>query len=353
MKIPKLSRHKTGQARVRIKGKDHYLGTYGSPEAEQRYRQLIARLVSGQTAAEPATDHATVRDVVASYLLHVAATLGPESREPAQYSATVKPLLAMFGTEHARDFSPKKLKLLQSEMVRLDWCRNQVNRRTNRVRTIFRWAESEELIPSGITNALATVRPIPKTFPGVRNTASVKPSSREDLDKVLTVLREQSPNAATMLELQWLAGMRSCEVRTMRLADIDRTADVWLYRPTKGKMDHVDGHAPRIVALGPQCQQILAPILSRVKPDAYLFPSRRADCYRADGYAQVVRKAAAKAGVRLTGYAGRHAHKARVTRAMGLDAARAALGQSSLGTTNGYAHQQDVETAIDVARRLA
>ena len=40
---PKYQLHKaTGQARVRIKGRDIYLGKYRSPESEQRYRQVIA-----------------------------------------------------------------------------------------------------------------------------------------------------------------------------------------------------------------------------------------------------------------------------------------------------------------------
>ena len=32
----------TGQARVRIGGKDHYLGAYGSPESRERYDDLLS-----------------------------------------------------------------------------------------------------------------------------------------------------------------------------------------------------------------------------------------------------------------------------------------------------------------------
>ena len=39
---PAYTLHKpTGQARVRIKGKDHYLGEYGTPESRERYDDLI------------------------------------------------------------------------------------------------------------------------------------------------------------------------------------------------------------------------------------------------------------------------------------------------------------------------
>lgn len=40
---PAYSLHKaTGQAQVRINGKDHYLGAYGSPESREIYEDLIA-----------------------------------------------------------------------------------------------------------------------------------------------------------------------------------------------------------------------------------------------------------------------------------------------------------------------
>lgn len=32
----------TGQARVRIDGRDHYLGRFGSPESRDRYKDLIS-----------------------------------------------------------------------------------------------------------------------------------------------------------------------------------------------------------------------------------------------------------------------------------------------------------------------
>ena len=40
--IPAYSLHKTtGQARVRIDGRDHYLGKFGAPESRRKYARLI------------------------------------------------------------------------------------------------------------------------------------------------------------------------------------------------------------------------------------------------------------------------------------------------------------------------
>ena len=42
-KVPSYCRHKhSGQAVVRINGRDHYLGEYGSSDSHERYQRLIA-----------------------------------------------------------------------------------------------------------------------------------------------------------------------------------------------------------------------------------------------------------------------------------------------------------------------
>ena len=47
-KPPKYARQKpTGQARVRINGKSHYLRPHGSPESHKRYDALIAKWLNG------------------------------------------------------------------------------------------------------------------------------------------------------------------------------------------------------------------------------------------------------------------------------------------------------------------
>lgn len=47
VRVPALVHHRpTGQARVRFAGVDHYLGRYGTAEAEERYRRLVAELLT-------------------------------------------------------------------------------------------------------------------------------------------------------------------------------------------------------------------------------------------------------------------------------------------------------------------
>ena len=43
-KLPRYTRHKGGQARVRYNGKCIYLGKYGSPESHEKYAQFLATI---------------------------------------------------------------------------------------------------------------------------------------------------------------------------------------------------------------------------------------------------------------------------------------------------------------------
>ncbi len=47
-KVPNYTHHKaSGQAVVRIQGKDHYLGLYGSDASHEAYQRLIAQWRAG------------------------------------------------------------------------------------------------------------------------------------------------------------------------------------------------------------------------------------------------------------------------------------------------------------------
>src|SRR5262245_65505660 len=63
---PKVTRHRSGQARVHWAGVDHYLGPYGSEEAQANYVKLLAQLTGPDGTQPPAADPAvlTVADGV-------------------------------------------------------------------------------------------------------------------------------------------------------------------------------------------------------------------------------------------------------------------------------------------------
>ena len=67
-RVPKLSQHATGQAVVRLCGKDHYVGPFGSAEAQARYDALIAEwLPRGRVLAPADSGELSVDELVLAY----------------------------------------------------------------------------------------------------------------------------------------------------------------------------------------------------------------------------------------------------------------------------------------------
>lgn len=374
---PRVTRHASGQARVKIDGKDHYLGLYGSEEAQRRYADLLARHARGEpldgppaqspprvTAAGP-----TVAEVCERWLAEDAPRYAEGGREVTQFRLSLKPLLRLYGDTPARDFDTDRLERVQLSMASGDWmtaaekaaprgpgghvglARSVVNRRVVRIRTVWRWAERKKLVPPGSFAHLCSLPGLGKTDARVRHTPKVRPATMAEVN---AVCKHLPPVGRALLLVQWWGGMRSQEVREMRAGEVDRSAEPWVYRPARNKMDR--SGQPRVVVLGPRARAVLRPWLEGKAPGDFVFPptADRAGRghYSRSSYAQLVRRAALAAG--LPGwhaYRTRHGAKQRLTRALGLDAARAALGQRSLGVTNSYGDALDMDLAARAAER--
>jgi integrase len=381
---PSYRQHASGQAVVTVRTtagqrKDILLGAWDNPISKEEYRRVLALLDAHQgrypvnTAPAAAVSDLSVNEVVLAFWRHAEQRYPADSRELEMFRLSLRPLKRLFGHTPAKEFGPRKLKVVQQAMAdgswmseeekarsaekgyATGWCRNVVNRRITRIKTLFKWAESEEMIPGGNYQALRTVAGLPKNSRQVRHTEKKSPTERADLDKVLEQLRDRTPAVAAMLELQWWTGMRSCEVRIMRTCDVDQADPTcWLYRPAEHKNDWREAEQDRVVPLGPECRRILEPWLQPARPETYLFRparKRRRDHYGDIGYAQAVRRACERAGVKILPYGGRHAAKMRIEREAGVDAARAVLGQKSIQSTQHYG-KLDAARAAEVMKKL-
>jgi integrase len=139
---------------------------------------------------------------------------------------------------------------------------------------MYRWAASEELIPASVFEALRSVVGLSKGRSGVRESQPVEPAFWEHVEAI----KPYCPRpVAAMLDLQYLAAMRSGEVRRMRTTDIKQSRpDCWLYRPGSdqgmhGKHKNAWRGQDRVIVLGPQAIAVLTPWLRPDDPEAYLF----------------------------------------------------------------------------------
>ena len=86
-KLPSYRRHSSGQARVTINGRAHYLGIYGSPASKQQYKVLMAEwLASGEPESfGVAQEQLTMAQVMADYLSYCKKYYGPTNSSSSVY----------------------------------------------------------------------------------------------------------------------------------------------------------------------------------------------------------------------------------------------------------------------------
>lgn len=370
---PTIIPHKpSGQARAKFNGKYEYLGPWGSAKAQERYLELLTLHAAGQPLRPPSPG-GSVGALVVAFLDHAKSEYSERGREAQEFRLALAPLVRLFGSRPAGSIGTPDLQLYQSALASGSWltakekalparrgavgcCRNVVNARVNRVRRAWRWAEEAGHLPKGCWANLCTVRSIAKTSKRVRHTADVKAVELADLVRVLRQIRHGPVRA--ILRVMWLTGARTGEACRMRGNEIDRSGPVWLYRPGQHKCDHLG--QDRVIGLGARCQRVLARWLreadGRGDPGGYLFPPMRrgrAPHYGSRTLAQRVRPAAlAAGGADFHSYKCRHAYKRRVSREMGLEASRAAMGHTSIATTASYSRATDLALVEAVAARL-
>lgn len=398
-RVPSYTLHRaSGKAVVRLEGKDHYLGEFGSPESHSQYATLIAqwqrlgaaKIAEGAKLPLNRDDHAvTIAELILKYAKFAAMYYSRDGKPTHEFSDiqySLRPLRQLFGSTRACEFGPLKLKDLQQHMIGLDWSRRLINARVNRVKRFFKWAVSEELVSPSILEGLRAVSGLRYGRCNAREMPPVKPVSDVHVEPVLAHL---SAPVHAMVRLQRLTGMRPCEVVVMRGAEIDRSEEVWVYEP----LDHKNrwrGHT-RLIPLGPQAQAILRPLLER-PADQFLFspheaeakrnedrkrrrrtpmtPSQRlrelnkkkrerapGDRYDVNSYRRAIQYAISRAnrGRPIDGQIPvwfplqlRHTRATEIRKLHGIEAAQVSLGHARADVTQVYA-ERNLHLAIDIA----
>ena len=269
-KKPAYTLHKpTGQARVRIDGRDHYLGPHGSPQSKLRYDDLIADWLAKRE--DPIG--LTIDDLCLQYLAYARQHYrkdGIETSEANCVAQATRPLIRLFGPTLARSFGPKSLKRVRDAMIQAGLKRTSINLHVGRIRRMFKWAVSEELLPVTIYQALKTVAGLEAGRSAAKESEPVQPVSQEAIEAIRPFVSRQ---VWGMIQVQLASAMRPGEVTQMRACDLNMSGKVWSYTPSTHKTSH---HGKkRVIYLGGRAQKIIKQF---VKPDlqAHLFDPREA-----------------------------------------------------------------------------
>lgn len=396
--VPSYRLHKqSGQAVVTLTDnlgnrRDKLLGKHGTAESRAEYLRVIAEWEAAgrrfpPSVQSPAVSY-SVNEVIVAYWKHAEAHYrrpdGTPTNELAEYRQSFKPLKALYGMTPAASFGPLALKAVRLQMVEAGLARGVINQRIGRIRRMFKWAVSEELVPPSVYQALSTVRGLERGRSEAKETVPVKPVSLAFVEATLPHVPRQ---VEAILQLMRHTGMRPGEACIIRGIDLDTGGAVWLYRPGSDQGPHGQhktawrGH-DRVIAIGPRGQAVLKPWL-RLNVEEYLFQPREAedsrnaqrraerkspmtpsqrkrkrkarpqrtpgDHYDKDSLGHAVRKACKKADVppwapnQL-----RHTFATEVRRQYGIEAAQVLLGHARADVTQVYA-----EKNLGLAARVA
>jgi len=275
--VPKLTHHKSsGQARVTIGQDQYFFGRYGSALSRQRYARFLAELaalppgvswkdstkkVFTSSAAETGQ---SVADVIFAFAAHACEHYrradGSQTNEVRQFALACKVVRELYGDTPAASFGALALRAVREQMVARGWSRPFVNNQVRRVRHVFKWAVSHEMIPPSVHQSLSAVAGLRRGRTDERETEPVLPVAE---GHVLAVLPYLSLTVAAMVRVQWLSGMRPGELVQMRPCDIDEWHLLLSEAVSHLAFDLAPGLAEEGVVLGPPLPQ---PRLEPVRP---------------------------------------------------------------------------------------
>lgn len=359
--------------------------------------RLIDELVRGHQASSADASSLTISQLISQYWEFARKHYqknGEPTRELNNIHYALKTLESLHGEMRVCGFGPVALKAVQTEMIQLNLSRRVINSRIGKIKRVFRWAVSEQFAPPSLCHALDSVMGLQRGRTEAREIPPVRPVENKVVDATLAFLPEV---VADMVRFQRLTGCRPSEVCLLRPCDIDRSREIWSYRPASHKNQHHD--KDRVIFIGPQAQQILLRYLlrdslrycfspkdseaarkaalrsrrkSKVQPSqversrpnaqrkprdryvrtAYLWAVRRA-CNKAFPVPKDLPATELKAWQKANWWSPnqlRHAAATEIRRRYGLEAAQVVLGHSKADTTQVYA-ERDWSLAEEIMKK--
>src|SRR5271157_975363 len=362
-KPPSYRLHKASQQAVcTIKGRDHYLGAWQSPESRLKYERLITTWMAGDAATpaggpltpaggpEASPADCTIAELCLFYLRNYAEKRytknGRPTSEIVNIRRAIRCLTELYAALPVKQFRPDQLEACRDKLVADGLSRSNVNRYASIMTRIIRYGVRKHGIPSEVWWGLKAVDALKPGESDAPDHPPIGPVSDEDVEATLPFLSE--PYRA-MVKLQGLLGCRPGELTSMQGGDIDRSDVVWIYKPRSHKTQHHGKE--RVIPIGPQAQLVLRPFLPDF-PAQLVFRNNRRRVISRNSYELAIKAACRKAGIEpWSPNQLRHAAATRIRRQYGLEAAQVVLGHSTASTTEIYA-ERNIGLACDIALKL-
>ena len=225
---------------VTLRGRDVYLGPHNSKASKLEYDRVISEWLAAGRPTTPVQEscEVTVTELISAYWKfaqsHYVKDGQPTGAIPG-IKVALRLLRQNYGPTLAVEFGPLALKAMQAKMIGLDQSRGYINDNIDRIRRMFKWAASEELIPASIPQALAMVAGLRKGRTAARDLPPVQPVPDSIVDATIPHL---PTTVADMVRFQRLTGCRPKEVCILKPIDVDTTGEIWSYQPESHKTEH-------------------------------------------------------------------------------------------------------------------
>lgn len=392
LRVPRPVHHKaSGQDVVFLRQPDGrrstvYLGQHDGAEAARRYREVLAEHLAGKVvvtsprAASRPSQWPTVAQLVAAYLLHCERYYVDEQGRKSKGIVSITHAMAPF-LHLLRDYHTDALGIVDLCSVRhylVDGgkcCRATINGKLRRIRQCVRWGVEQRMVPGSVWHEVSAMKGLPAGRAGVRESKVVEAVPRCWVDAILPHV---STPLAAAIELQWWSGARPSEILQLTRKRLTIGNPLWEFRPPlhKGKWQGRE----RIIWFGPECQNILRPLLKLDGDAAILSPrdalldirakkrrSRKTsptkqtadrdarqpavpehvgEFYDVNTYRKAIHRACDAADVpRWSPHRLRHAAGTRLYLKAGIEGARVGLGHTDDRVTRRYAVAADSELA--------
>ncbi len=260
MKIPKYSKHSSGQARVRLGGQVFYLGKYGSKASKDEYNRLVGEFIAtgGVVITDAAKADLTICEMFAAYLAWAKQNYGEAATEFGKAKLIVKRTRDRYRGTEASSFGYQQFEAIRQSMVEQGLTRGYVNASMDRLVKAFKWAASRGLIAPSVPQSLGMIERLKKGRTKAPDNPRIGVVSREVVEATLLHV---SKTVGDMIQLQAIIGCRPGELCKIKPNMIDRTNDVWEIKLDQHKTAHKG--RTRTIYVGPRGQAILAPYLLR------------------------------------------------------------------------------------------
>lgn len=325
----------TGKARVRIDGKDYYLGEYGTDASRQQYGELIAKHCAGLpidpfAAGSSTSKGPSVAELLLAFKTHAESYYVKNGKRTAEvdcFYSVIRVARELYSATPVKLFSPQSLKACRTKFVENGWTRSFCNKSTNRLRQIFKWGVENGMVAVTVWQALKAVEPLKagKTVAPDRKRRKAIPLETQEAAREKLCAEDQR-----FFDLLRYSGARPSELLGLTMADVDQTGDVWTAKLADHKCVHLD--KDRTLYFGPRCQEVL----KQCPQQGRMFKFRRSR------FSDRLKKACTDAGIEpFVPYVLRHTAATMARDQISVEASQGLLGHSKPDMTAKYSRKMD------------